>query len=75
MTEGRCVFWNAEEGWGVVVGDAGPGEVWVHFSALSVPGYRELRADERVSFRWETPRGGQDGYAHRATRVIPLDRA
>ena len=69
------MLWNGEEGWGVVASDDGPGEVWVHFSAVVTSGYRDLRAGEPVAFEWETPRGGQDGYAHRATRVTPIDRA
>jgi hypothetical protein len=38
VVEGQCVSSNAEEGFGVVVGDEPPGAVWVHFSDIEASG-------------------------------------
>lgn len=72
VIEGHCVSWYEDEGWGVLASDLGPGPVWAHLSNVEVAGYRSLSAGERVAFEWEpAPGGDQDGYAYRATRVIP----
>jgi cold shock protein len=55
------------EGWGVIDGPDVPGGCWVHFSAVTGDGYRELVAGQQVSFRAETAE--QDGFAYRATKV------
>jgi CspA family cold shock protein len=70
MVEGRCLWFIEEEGFGVVVIDDAPGEVWLHYSNIEGSGYRALVPGERVRFEWEEPRGGQDGYRYRATTVI-----
>jgi CspA family cold shock protein len=69
---GRCLWWDEEQGFGVLVGEEPPGEVWVHFSSVEGTGYRSLQRAERVEFDWEEPRGGQDGFRYRATRVVRL---
>lgn len=62
-------FWRDEDGWGVVDSPDTPGGCWVHFSAVTVAGYRQLRPGQRVELEWESAR--QDGYDHRAVRVWP----
>lgn len=69
---GGTKWFDADQGFGVIVADDGLGEVWVGFSVIDMPGYRKLIVGQRVEFRYETPPGGQDGYAHRATWVRPL---
>jgi len=58
---------EADEGWGVIDGPEVPGGCWVHFSAVVGPGYRQLTAGQRVSFRAEP--ADQDGFAYRAVKV------
>ncbi len=48
---------------------ATPGGCWAHFSAVLVPGYRELQPGAAVEFTAEA--GHQDGYAFRAVEVWP----
>lgn len=62
--------WSSDEGWGVLDCADTPGGCWAHFSAVAVPGYRELSAGQGVELEWEVAE--QDGYAHRATRVWPV---
>ena len=64
---GSVRAFDAEEGWGVIDGPEVPGGCWVHFSAIEVDGYRELRQGQRVVFEAEP--ADQDGYAYRAVRV------
>lgn len=66
-------MWHAEEGWGVLDSAATPGGCWMHFSAVLVPGYRELDAGLTVEFTFEAAE--QDGYAFRAVEVWPADQA
>src|SRR5688572_28756938 len=56
-----------DEGWGVIDGPDVPGGCWVGFAAIAMPGYRELAAGQRVTFRAEA--ADQDGYAYRAVKV------
>lgn len=67
---GIVKFWRAEKGWGGIESDETPGDVWVHFSAIDMPGYRELSAGQPVEFRYEP--AIQDSWRFRATWVRPL---
>ena len=69
---GRKKWFDVDQGFGVIVADDGLGEVWVGFSVIDMPGYRKLSEGQRIEFRYETPQGGQDGFAYRATWVRPL---
>ena len=64
--------WHPDDGWGVIDSDGTPGGCWAHFSVVEMEGYKALSAGDPVELTWETP--GQDGYDHRATRVVPLVR-
>ena len=72
-SRGTVRVWHAEEGWGVLDSAATPGGCWAHYSAVLVPGYRELGAGADVEFTFET--AGQDGYAFRAVKVRAADQA
>ncbi len=71
-SQGTVRVWHAEEGWGVLDSAATPGGCWTHFSAVLVPGYRELAAGVAVAFTFEAAE--QDGYAFRAVEVWPADQ-
>jgi len=65
--------WHNEEGWGVVSSAEVPEDIWVHFSAVDMDGYKTLTPGERVDVEVEGPLPfDQDGYRYRAKRVIPL---
>lgn len=58
---------HPDQGWGVIDSPDVPGGCWVHFSAITMDGYRQLVAGERVAFRAEA--ADQDGFAFRAVTV------
>lgn len=65
--------WHNEEGWGVLSSSDVPEDIWVHFSAVDMEGYKTLTPGERVDVEVEGPLPfDQDGYRFRAKRVIPL---
>ncbi|MGI8682148.1 MAG: cold-shock protein [Mycobacteriales bacterium] len=69
MIEGSVRLWKTEDGWGVIDSPGTPGGCWAHFSVVAMEGYRTLVVGQRVRFVAQSP--GQDGYAFRATEVIP----
>lgn len=71
MIDGTVVFFDSEQGWGLLASDGLPGgePAWVHTSALETNGYRELVIGQPVQFEFEAAE--QNGYSYRATRVLP----
>jgi cold shock protein len=43
-------WFNAEKGFGFIEQDGGGGDVFVHYSAISTSGYRELHEGQKVEF-------------------------
>ena len=72
MAIGIVKFYKAEKGWGAITSDdlPGPGDAFVHFSAVEGTGYRELTAGDTVEFDVEPAR--QDSFDYVATRVRHL---
>jgi CspA family cold shock protein len=70
MAIGRVKDFSDEDGWGVLTSPEVPGDVWMHFSSLEMPGYRAVAVGQEVEFDWI--RVEQDGYHYRAERVKPL---
>jgi CspA family cold shock protein len=70
MYRGRVKFWRPDKGWGGIESDEVPGDVWVHFSVIDAPGFRELAAGDQVEFRYEAAE--QDNWSFRATWVRSL---
>jgi CspA family cold shock protein len=68
---GSVRTFDVDEGWGVIDGPDVPGGCWVHFSAISMDGHRELARGQRISFRAEA--ASQDGFAYRAVKVWTSD--
>jgi cold shock protein len=63
---GTVKWFNATKGYGFIGRDDGE-DVFVHFSALEMEGYRRLKEGQKVEFSVEQgPKGLQ------AARVIPL---
>ena len=48
-TTGTVKWFNAEKGYGFLTTDAGE-DVFVHFSAIQIDGYKTLNEGQRVSF-------------------------
>jgi CspA family cold shock protein len=49
MSNGTVKWFNAEKGFGFITGDDGQ-DVFVHYSAIRMPGYRVLEEGQPVSF-------------------------
>jgi CspA family cold shock protein len=50
MATGTVKWFNAEKGFGFIAQDSGGPDVFVHYSAISSTGYRELQEGQKVDF-------------------------
>jgi len=50
MPEGVVKWFSPEKGYGFITPDDGSKDVFVHFSAITGSGYRNLEEGQRVSF-------------------------
>jgi len=55
MATGTVKWFNSEKGFGFISQDDGGPDVFVHFSAITGNGYRNLEEDQKVEF--ETTQG------------------
>ena len=59
MTMGTVKWFNGDKGFGFITPESGP-DVFVHFSAISGDGYRNLQENDRVEFDLASgPKGPQ----------------
>ena len=59
MAVGTVKWFNAQKGFGFISQDGGP-DVFVHFSAISGSGYRNLEENQKVEFDiTQGPKGPQ----------------
>jgi CspA family cold shock protein len=64
---GTVKWFNATKGYGFIGREDGA-DVFVHFSAITMEGYRSLKQDQKVEFEIEQgPKGLQ------AANVVPLE--
>jgi CspA family cold shock protein len=60
MATGTVKWFNGEKGFGFISQDGGGPDVFVHFSAISGSGYRNLDQGQKVEFEiTESPKGLQ----------------
>lgn len=60
MTSGTVKWFNDAKGFGFIKPDDGSDDVFAHFSAIQMDGFRSLREGQRVSFEViEGPKGKQ----------------
>jgi cold shock protein len=67
MATGTVKWFNSEKGFGFISQDDGGPDVFVHFSAISGNGYRNLEENQKVEF--ETTQGPKGLQASNVTRV------
>jgi CspA family cold shock protein len=66
-----CKWWREDKGYGVIATDrTAPWDVWCHFSAIDVEGYRNLSSGESVVV--EYVRANQQSFKYLARWVRPL---
>ena len=53
MAQGTVKWFNAEKGYGFIAGDEGGDDVFVHFSAIKMDGYRRLKEGQKVAYETE----------------------
>lgn len=67
MNNGTVKWFNAEKGYGFITNDANGEDVFVHFSAIQVDGYKTLAEGQKVSF--DTEADPKDSSKSRAVNV------
>ena len=67
MAEGTVKWFNADKGFGFITPDEGSEDLFVHFSAIQISGYKTLEDGQRVQFEVTQ---GQKG--PQASNVQPL---
>ncbi|MBR21582.1 MAG: cold-shock protein [Leifsonia sp.] len=50
MSKGTVKWFNAEKGFGFITLEGGEQDVFVHYSAIDMPGYKVLEEGQAVSF-------------------------
>ena len=50
MNTGTVKWFNPEKGFGFISNDDGSGDVFVHFSAIQIDGYKTLAEGQKVVF-------------------------
>ncbi|GAA2000035.1 cold-shock protein [Brevibacterium samyangense] len=50
MAQGTVKWFNAEKGYGFITVDGGDQDVFVHWSAIQMDGYRSLEEGQQVQF-------------------------
>lgn len=66
MKTGKVKWFNAKKGYGFICDEDGV-DVFVHFSALNMDGFKELKDGEKVEF--EVTEGAKGPQAANVTRI------
>jgi CspA family cold shock protein len=67
MATGIVKWFNNAKGYGFVTPDEGDQDIFVHFSAIAMDGYRTLKEGQRVQF--DVEEGPKGLHAHNLQRV------
>ncbi len=69
MNQGTVKWFNPDKGYGFIANDNGGDDVFVHFSAINVEGFKTLNEGQKVTF--ETEEDARNGKL-RAVNVTPI---
>lgn len=69
MPQGKVKWFNNAKGYGFIIEDGGDEDLFAHFSAVQMEGYKTLKAGQTVSF----DKKPSDKGTH-AVNIVPLDR-
>jgi len=66
MPTGKIKWFNDQKGFGFIADDQGGEDVFVHFSAVQMDGFKSLKEGQAVEYDAEA-----SGKGLKATRVVP----
>ena len=66
MSTGKIKWFNDQKGFGFIADDNGGDDVFVHFSAVEMDGFKSLKEGQSVTYESETSAKGL-----KATKVVP----
>ncbi len=69
MNKGTVKWFNPEKGYGFISNDEGGEDVFVHFSAINIDGFKTLSEGQKVTFDTETDPKNESKL--RAVNVVP----
>jgi cold shock protein len=65
MAQGTVKWFNADKGYGFIAPDDGTADVFVHYSAIDMGGYRSLTENQKVEYTAsQGPKGPQAEQVH-----------
>jgi cold shock protein len=67
MAQGTVKWFNPDKGFGFIAPDDGTADVFVHYSAIDMGGYRSLTEDQKVEY---TTRQGAKGLQADQVRAL-----
>jgi len=50
MSKGKVCYFNDQRGWGIIHNPELKQDIYVHFSAIKMPGYKTLKAGQYVLY-------------------------